>query len=140
VNPVVVGEAGLARLGVGDAKGALVVGGCAVGRVDGEDTESVGASGAPNLRDCQGTNIKVGFVCKPIQYPAGKQKCPFFSREKWTLQSLRKDFAMTSMVAVVTTRTLSNRDVVEKSLHGRLSCHQKTSLRGPRKVHFYDFS
>jgi hypothetical protein len=53
-------------------------------------------------------------------YPAGKQKCPFFSCEKWTLRGLQKDFAMTSMVAEATARTLSNRDFVERFLHGRL--------------------
>jgi hypothetical protein len=62
-----------------------------------------------------------------VNYPAGKQKCPFFPCEKWTFRGLQKDFAMTSMVAEATARTLSNRDFVERSLHGRLWCHQKTS-------------
>jgi hypothetical protein len=46
---------------------------------------------------------------------------------------------MTSMVDEVTARTLWNMNFVERSLHGRLWCHQKTSLRGPREVHFYHF-
>jgi hypothetical protein len=43
-----------------------------------------------------------------------------FSLEKWTLRGLWKDFVMTSTAAEVTARTLSNRDFVETSLHGRL--------------------
>jgi hypothetical protein len=55
------------------------------------------------------------------------------------LRGFWKDFAMMSTVDEVTARTLSNMDFVERSFHGRLWCHQKTSLRGPREVHFYDF-
>jgi hypothetical protein len=66
-------------------------------------------------------NKKVGTIAECwTEFPAGKQKCPFFIPEKWTLQGLWKDFAMTFAVDEVTARTLSNIDFVERSLHGRL--------------------
>ncbi len=71
--------------------------------------------------------------------PSWKTKMSFFFLKKWTLRGLWKDLAMTSMVDEVTARTLWNMNFVERSLHGRLWCHQKTSLRGPREVHFYHF-
>ncbi len=72
--------------------------------------------------------------------PCWKTEMSLFFLEKWTLRGLWKDFAITSTVDEVTVRTLSNMDLLERSLHGRLWCHQKSSLRGPREVHFYHSS
>jgi hypothetical protein len=66
---------------------------------------------------------------KEERLPAGKQKCPFFSCKKWTLQGPHGDFATRSTVTEVTAWTLPNGALVGKPLHGPLKMTSKDVLQ-----------
>jgi hypothetical protein len=72
-----------------------------------------------------------------LGYPAGKQECPLFLNEKWTLRGLCMDFATMSTVVKVTVRARPNEVHVGRSLHGPLLMLSKKSLHGPGEVHFF---
>jgi hypothetical protein len=73
-------------------------------------------------------------------FPAGKQKRPCFKIEKWTSGGLCMDFTIMSMVAKVTVRAPPHEVHVGRSSQGPLLMTPKKSLRGPHKVHLFEFS